>query len=89
MDFKQGRMKFRPQDYNKGRWLRWMRNNQDQRGLYNWQNYLSVKIQRKAKYTAIMQIGHHLHYLGCHAPKPVRKKWYPNWLRFIKHYPKL
>ncbi|MEY4331970.1 MAG: hypothetical protein RLZZ196_708 [Bacteroidota bacterium] len=88
MAFKQTALKFRPQDYNKRRWLVWQRKTGEHRSLYNWQNYLPNKIRKKAKYSQLMQIGAHLHYLGCHAPPNIRKKWYQAWLRFTKHYPK-
>lgn len=29
-----------------------------------------------------------LHYLGCHAPLPIQKKWYPVWKRFEQKYRK-
>lgn len=81
-------LKFRPQDYNRYRWLTWQRKTGDSRGQYNWQQSYSDRLWRKIKWPRYRRIGQHLHYLANHAPKNVRTKWQPAWRRFIKHYPK-
>ena len=78
-------MKFRPEDYNKTKWLKWQRITGDYRGEFNWQENLKEKFWTPRVY----KIGNHLHYLACHAPKNVRKKWKSNWQRFIQHYKKI
>jgi hypothetical protein len=81
-------LKFRPQDYNRGRWLKWARENRDSHGQYNWQQNYSDKFWLKYKRPRVYKVGDHLHYLALHAPRSVRLKWRPAWKRFYKQHPK-
>jgi hypothetical protein len=81
-------LKFRPQDRNRRRWLKWHRESGEYYGLYNWQQNYSDQLWRKMKWPRYYKIGQHLHYLAQHAPKNVRAKWQSAWRRFVKHYQK-
>jgi|688.fasta_scaffold238497_2 hypothetical protein len=81
----QTKMKFRPKDYNSKKWLKWQRISGDHWGELNWQENYKDNFWKPRVY----KIGSHLHYLACHAPINIRKKWYKNWQRFIKNYQKL
>lgn len=81
-------LKFRPQDRNRGRWLKWQRESGDHWGAMNWQENYRDKLWRKLKWPRVYKIGQHLHYLASHAPRNVRVKWQPAWRRFMNHYRK-
>jgi hypothetical protein len=88
MVFEKSRLKFRPQDYHRGRWLKWHRSSGEYHGDYNWQENYKDKLWRKMKWPRVLKIGHHLHYLASHAPRNIRVKWQPAWRRFYKKYTK-
>lgn len=85
---KQKVLVFRPQQYNRRRRLKWWRENKEYVGELNWQQPHSLKTFKKQGWPRVYKIGQHLHYLACHAPKPINKKWYPAWKQFIKRYKK-
>jgi hypothetical protein len=68
--------KFRPQDFSGSFKLKWQNV-----GQWHWIPFRNYS-------THFERISAHLHYLGEHAPKPVRKKWWPVWNRFYKRYHK-
>ena len=79
-------MKFRPQYYNPQRRLKWWLDYQEYAGELNWQENYSDRNFRRQGWPRVYKIGHHLHYLACHAPLAVRPKWRAAWQRFIKQY---
>lgn len=81
-------MKFRPQDFDRRRRLKWWREYRDYIGDLNWQVGYSNKNFRQMSWPRVYKIGQHLHYLACHAPLSVRPKWRSAWLRFSRKYKK-
>jgi len=79
---------FRPQQYNKQRRLVWWREFREYVGDLNWKTNYTVKIFKQQKWPRVYKIGQHLHYLACHAPQSVNKKYYQAWCRFYKKYRK-
>lgn len=75
-------MKFRPQIYNAKAKLRYARQLEYIAQL-NW--YYGKTNGPHGIYT----IFQHLHYLACHAPKPIQLKWRAVYKRFLNNYPKL
>jgi hypothetical protein len=77
-------VKFRPQQYNRQKWLRWHRESGQYWGDYNWQ------FQHKTDFyqPRVYKTGSHLHYLAAHAPPNVQLKWHSAWLRFLKQHPR-
>lgn len=75
-------MKFRPQNYSPRYRLRLARRNQHV-GELNWYAYIPRAVH------GVGTIQEHLHYLACHAPKNINVRWYPAWLRLVKHYKNL
>lgn len=83
---KQKSLKFRPQEYNRRRKLVWWREYREYPGELNWQENYSDKNFRHQGWPRVYKIGFHLHYLACHAPRSITKKWYSAWRRFYKKY---
>ena len=79
-------MKFRPQYFSPQRRLKWWREYQEYAGELNWQSNYSNKNFRQMGWPRVYKIGHHLHYLACHAPLPVRPRWQAAWQRFLKNH---
>lgn len=79
-------MKFRPQHYNPRGKLKWWRLYGEYVGQLNWQENVSDQTFRKLGWPRVYRIGQHLHYLACHAPKPVNSKWSRVWHRFNHKY---
>lgn len=69
--------KFRPQWFI-GRWKLKYRNPV---GQWHW-------VEHKHHATHIKRIHAQLHYLACHAPLPIQKKWKHVWNMFEKKYRK-
>ncbi len=78
--------KFRPQDYNK-RWaIKHFRQTGHTMGEYNWQG--RTRYYRDCDRNKEHQIRVHaqLHYLGSHAPAPIRVKWRKVEQQFMNRY---
>lgn len=52
-------------------------------GLWNWRSF-----DRRPS-TFLWRTAGRLHYLGCHAPLPIQKKWYKVWRAFEQKYRKI
>lgn len=50
-------------------------------GIWHWH-------ERRCFDTHKYRVGGQLHYLACHAPHPIMKKWRSAWNKFFKRYHK-
>lgn len=79
--------RFRPQEiyprYRLKYWLKYGRY-----PSHNWQSRYTYKRVHPlpVNQETLGRIFSRLHYLACHAPKPVQKKWRPAYNNFIKRY---
>lgn len=71
-------MKFRPCQYNKRSLVRY-----GHRPELHWQSRKVLAIKNY-----LQHLGGVLHYLACHAPEPIQKKWQKPWRRFIDQHRK-
>jgi hypothetical protein len=68
--------KFRPQEFNK-RWaLKHFRKTGHTVGEYNWQGRTRYYRDCDRNKEHQIRVQAHLHYLGSHAPAPIRKRWH-------------
>ena len=81
--------KFRPQDIST-RYVMKQRRVTGQVENYNWQTRIKwYPVGRKANQISISRRFGHLHYLACHSPAPVQKKWRAAYKRFCdQHIPR-
>ena len=80
--------KFRPQSIGRRYLFRQRVNGQQGRFMYNWQTRVKwIPIGYKLnKLTLSGQFGR-LHYLACHSPTPIQKKWKKAYKNFYdKHF---
>jgi len=68
--------KFRPQEFSGSFKLKW-----GQVGSWHW-----IPFRHHA--THFERMAAQLHYLGEHAPKPIRQRWWHVWHRFYEKYHK-
>jgi hypothetical protein len=76
--------RFRPQDISK-KYILKQRLRFGRSDTYNWQTRIRwYPVGWKLNHQTLGRIFGQLHYLGSHAPKPVRTKWYAREKLFLK-----
>lgn len=69
--------KFRPQDISRGYVIK-QRLRTGRADNYNWQSRVAwLPVGWKPNQISIARRFGHLHYLACHAPVPVQRRWQP------------
>jgi hypothetical protein len=56
------------------------------RNIYNWNNTFSINRYKESNKQTISKIFSNLHYLACHAPKKVNKKWLIIYNKFMNKH---
>jgi hypothetical protein len=75
--------KFRPQEFNKGWAIKHFRLTGESVGIFNWQSRVQWYRDSDRNRKHSIRVFGQLHYLGSHAPAPVRKRWHKIEMNFI------
>lgn len=74
--------KFRPQGFN-GRFVIRERRRGNSVAKYHWQTRIRWYRDSDRHRKHLLRVFEQLHYLGSHAPAPIRKRWHDTEMRFI------